>query len=120
LKKQAHIDEQEMVAQARALMAPLPPREPRAGFAASVAMAARDRQVSPFLQWLRWSLGGLVLAGAAAVAVIIAAPPSQRHREEMLLAQRLELFEDMTVMQNQEALEDLDVVAVLHTLEARP
>ena len=40
--------------------------------------------------------------------------------QELVLAQRLDLFEDMTVMQNQEALEDLDVVVELHTLEARP
>ena len=33
------------------------------------------------------------------------------------VAQRLELFEDLNVVQNQDALEDLDVVAVLHTLQ---
>jgi hypothetical protein len=41
---------------------------------------------------------------------------------DMRVAQRLDLYEDMAVMQHQQALEDLDVVAVLHTLhaEARP
>jgi hypothetical protein len=34
-----------------------------------------------------------------------------------MLAQRLDLYEDMSVVQHQEALEDLDVVAVLHQLQ---
>ena len=38
----------------------------------------------------------------------------------MRIAQRLELFEDLGVLQNREALEDIEVVSVLHTLEARP
>jgi anti-sigma factor RsiW len=113
-------EEHDLLGQARSVIAPLPAKDPRAGFAASVALAARDRRVSPFAQWLRWSVGGLALAGAAAVAVVIATPAATPPREELVLAQRLELFEDMTVMQNQEALEDLDVVEVLHTLEAHP
>jgi anti-sigma factor RsiW len=114
-------EEHDLLAQARLLIAPLPVKDPRPGFAVTVAAAARDKRVSPFAQWLRWSVGGLALAGAAAVAVVMATPASPPPRgEELVLAQRLELFEDMTVMQNQEALEDLDVVSELHTLEARP
>ena len=115
-------DEQELLAEARKVIPPLPPRDPRAGFAAAVALAARDRRVSPFVQWLRWSAGGLALAGAAAAAVVLATPSikAPSRGDELVLAQRLDLFEDMTVVQNQEALEDLDVVAELHTLEARP
>jgi anti-sigma factor RsiW len=126
----AHLDgcpqcreERDLLQAARALVPALPEREPRAGFAASVALAARDGRVSPFAQWLRWSLGGLAVAGAAALAVTVALPSAPARRsDELMLAQRIDLFEDMTVMQNQEALEDLDVVEVLHTLqqEARP
>ncbi len=112
-------DEASLLAEARALMAPLADREPRAGFAAMVASNARDRR-GGFASWLRWSAGGLAVAGAAALAVAIAMP-APRHEDEML-AQRLDLYEDLTVVQNQQALEDLDVVEVLHTLqpEARP
>ena len=114
-------EERDLLLQGRSLVAPLPPKDPRPGFAATVALAARDRRTSPFTQWLRWSVGGLALAGAAAVAVVIATPAAPPPRgDELMLAQRLDLLEDMTVMQNQEALEDLEVVAELHTLEARP
>ena len=109
----------ELMAEARRVMPPLPQVEPRAGFAAMVALNARDRQRTGFGAWLRYSLSGLALAGAAALAVVVASPGPQRSHEVMV-AQRLELLEDMTVMQNQQALEDLDVVSVLHQLEARP
>jgi hypothetical protein len=36
---------------------------------------------------------------------------------ELLLAQRLDLYEDLSVVQDQEALEDMDVVSVLHELQ---
>src|SRR5881392_285241 len=114
--------EEELLAEARQVIEPLPPVEPRAGFAAMVALNARDRLVSPFARWLRWSLGGLALAGAAAVAVAVVAPALRPPVHDVMLAQRLDLFEDLTVVQNQEALEDLEVVEVLHQLqpEARP
>ena len=113
-------DDDEFLREARAMLAPLPGREPRAGFAAMVALNARDQR-QPFAAWLRWSLSGLAVAGMAAVALAVAMPPAH-HEEDVMLAQRLELFEDLTVLQNQQALEDLDVVEVLHTLqpEARP
>jgi anti-sigma-K factor RskA len=112
-------DEASLVAEARAFMRPLAAREPRIGFATRVALNARDRRQG-FTSWLRWTLGGLAVAGAAALAVSIALPAP--HHEDEMLAQRLDLFEDLAVVQNQQALEDLDVVEVLHTLqpEARP
>ncbi|HUJ26888.1 MAG TPA: hypothetical protein VLW85_12770 [Myxococcales bacterium] len=112
--------EQELMAEAQAVIQPLPPVEPRPGFAAMVALNARDELAPPvFGDWLRWSLGGLALAGAAAVAVV-AVNPRPHRSHDVMVAQRLEMLEDMTVMQNQQALEDLDVVAVLDKLEARP
>jgi hypothetical protein len=110
----------ELLREGREILPPLPDREPRAGFAAMVALNAGARR-RPFAAWLRWSLGGLAVAGAAAVAVAIALPPAHRE-DDVMLAQRLDLFEDLPVVQNQQALEDLEVVEVLHTLqpEARP
>src|SRR5262249_46172989 len=109
----------ELLAEGRQVLPPLPDVEPRAGFAAMVALNARDAMTPKFAAWLRYALGGLALAGAAAVAGVIASPGPPRS-PEVMVAQRLELLEDMTVMQNQQALEDLEVVAVLHQLEARP
>jgi len=115
-------EELELLQSARGVIAPLPPVEPRVGFAAMVALNARGRRVSAFTQWLRWALGGAALAGAAALALVVAMPAGPSRNHEVIIAQRLELFEDMTVLQNQQALEDLEVVAVLHQLqpEAQP
>lgn len=115
-------EELELLQSARAVIPALPAAEPRAGFAAMVALNARDGQKASFAQWLRWAFGGLALAGAAAVAVVVALPGRAPHSREVMIAQRLDLFQDMVVMENQQALEDLDVVAVLHQLqpEARP
>ena len=115
-------EERDLLAAAQTVMAPLPGREPRVGFAAMVAVNARDQRSAPFLRWLRWSFGGVAAAAVAAVAaglLVPATPPSQRG-DEVRIAQRLELFEDLAVVQHREALEDLEVVAVLHMLEARP
>jgi hypothetical protein len=112
-------NEETLLTEARAIMPPLPAREPRAGFAAMVASTARERRGSSFAAWLRWSFGGLAVAGVAAAAVLIALP-SRPRQDDVMVAQRLDLFEDMTVVQNQQALEDLDVVEVLNQLEARP
>ena len=70
---------------------------------------------------MRWALAGGVAAAAAAAAVLIARP-ARAPGDEMVVAQRLDLFEDLNVVQNQDALRDLDVVAVLHTLrpEGKP
>jgi hypothetical protein len=114
-------EEDALLREARGIMPPLASREPRIGFAAMVALNARDRRFPKFAGWLRWSFGGLALAGAAAVALALAMPPPH-HEEDVVLAQRLELLEDLSVVQNQQALEDLEVVEVLHTLqpEGRP
>ena len=114
-------DDQTLLREALEVVPRLPDFEPRAGFAASVALAARDRRRAPWA-WLRWSFGGMAMAGAAALAIIAVTPGSPVvHNDDVVLAQRLELYEDMDVVQHQEALEDLDVVEVLHTLqEAKP
>src|SRR2546423_14200730 len=96
--------EEDLLREAQAVIRPLPAREPRAGFAAMVALNARDRRGSSFAGWLRWSFGGLAVAGAAAIAVALALP-APRHSEEVALAQRLDLYEDLSVVQNQQALE---------------
>ncbi len=114
-------EERELIASAMAILPPLPAIEPRPGFAARVALNARDPRPAPFAQWLRWTAGGVAVAAAAALAVV-ALPRHTRpeRREDVMVAQRLELFEDLAVVQNEQALEDMDVVSVLHTLEARP
>jgi hypothetical protein len=114
--------ERDLLLSARELIAPLPAREPRAGFAAAVAFAARDRRAGGFSRWLRWAFGGIAAAGVAATAaaVLVPARPGVLRGDEVTIAQRLDLFEDLGVLQNREALEDIEVVSVLHTLEARP
>jgi hypothetical protein len=117
LDQSASMDEEALLREARQVVPPLPAFEPRAGFAASVALAARDQRIGDRfgVRWLRWAAGGLAVAGVAAGALVMARPhpaPS-----ELLLAQRLDLYEDMAVLQHQEALEDLDVVSVLHELQ---
>src|SRR3989442_12363726 len=75
-------EERDLLAVAAALISPLPPREPRAGFAAMVALNARDRH-TPFHRWLRWSLGGVAAAGVAAggAASLVPAARPQRSGE---------------------------------------
>jgi hypothetical protein len=82
-------------------------------------VAARAAELRPRpvgAPWWRWAFGGGLAAAAAAAAVLIARPAPRPSGEELLVAQRLELFEDLNVVQNQDALQDLEVVAVLHTL----
>ena len=111
-------DELALLREARALLRP-EAFEPRAGFAASVALAARDGRRTTWA-WLRWSLGGTALAAAAAVAVAVSPNRVQPlvASAEVRVAQRLDLYEDMAVMQHQQALEDLDVVEDLQALES--
>lgn len=110
-------EDHSLLCEALALVRPLPAFEPRVGFAARVALEARDRAGHPVgAPWWRWAFGGLAVAFVAAAALVVAmprkAPPA-----DMMLAQRLDLYEDMSVVQHQEALEDLDVVSVLHELQ---
>ncbi len=106
------------------IVAPLPAALPRLGFAARVAARATELHPRPIgAPWWRWAFGGgLAATAAAAVAVLIARPAPRPNEEELMVAQRLELFEDLSVVQNQDALRDLEVVSVLHTLtpEGKP
>ena len=111
----AGMDDAALLREAREVVPPLPAFEPRAGFAASVALAARDQRLAGPSRWLRWAFGGVAVAGVAAGALMLARPAPRPG--ELLLAQRLELYEDLPVLQHQEALEDLDVVSVLHELQ---
>ena len=112
--------ERESLAQARGLR-PSVSAEPRPGFAQRVALHAVEAHVRPLgAPWWRWAFGGgLAAAGLAALALVVGVGRgrSVRPSQDLRVAQRLEFYEDMTVMQNQEALEDLDVVEVLHTLQ---
>ena len=111
------MDDEKLLSEAREVLPPLAAFEPRAGFAASVALAARDQRRSQGFGfgWMRWAASGLAVAGVAAGALFLARPRPQP--SELMLAQRLDLYEDMAVLQHQESLEDLDVVSVLHELQ---
>ena len=113
-------EERDLVASARSLLQPLPPVEPRVGFAAKVAFEARDRRGSPLGRWLRWMAGGACVAAATVAAAILLTGRMDLRGDNAILAQRLDLFEDLGVLQNRDALEDIEVVSVLHTLDARP
>jgi anti-sigma factor RsiW len=112
-------EERDLLQQAIAVVPTLGRVEPRPGFAVRVAALAAERRPHPIgAPWWRWAFGS-GLAAAAAGAAILAILPGTRKSvgDDVVLAQRLELFEDLGVVQNQDALRDLDVVAVLHTLE---
>jgi len=110
-------EERDLLREAISIVPPLPATEARPGFAARAAARASESRPRPLAPpWLRWGLAGGVAAAAAAAAVLIARP-GRPPGDEMVVAQRLELFEDLNVVQNQDALRDLDVVAVLHTLQ---
>jgi hypothetical protein len=88
------------------------------------ARAAETRPRPVGAPWWRWAFGGFAIAAVAGAAVAGAAlvivprvRGPQAPRDDMVLAQRLDLFEDLGIVQNQEALEDFEVVEVLHTLE---
>ena len=111
-------EERDLLRQALAVVAPLHV-EARPGFAVRVAALAGERRPHPIgAPWWRWAFGGGVAAAAAAAVVLAIVPGTRKNAgDDVVLAQRLELFEDLSVVQNQDALKDLDVVAVLHTLE---
>jgi anti-sigma factor RsiW len=95
--------------------------EPRPWFAGRVAARAAELKPRPVGHpWWKWAFGGgAAVAAALAVAVVVqhGGGPDELPREDVLVAQRLDLYEDLNVVQNEEALEDLDVVEVLHTLQ---
>jgi anti-sigma factor RsiW len=116
-------EELALLQQAASVVGPDRRAEPRPGFASRVAARAVELRVRPVgAPWWRWAFGGAVAAAIAAAVVIVARPRAAIPGEDVLVAQRLELFEDLSVVQNQDALGDLDVVAVLHTLgpEGKP
>jgi anti-sigma factor RsiW len=118
-------EERAALEEARRLLVPMR-AEPRPGFAGRVARKASSQasKTARAPLW-RWAAGGgLAVASLAALALVAIGPrrgpdgPSQ----DLRMAQRLDLYEDMSVLQHEQALEDLDVVEVLHTLqpEAHP
>jgi anti-sigma factor RsiW len=117
-------EELDLLRAGTSIVAPLPAVEPRLGFATRVAARATEQRPRPLgAPWWRWAFGGgLAAATVAAAALLIARPVTRANGDELMVAQRLELFEDLNVVQNQDALRDLEVVAVLHTLapEGKP
>jgi hypothetical protein len=111
-------EERDLLEQARPVVAPIPRGEPRPGFARRVAARAVELHVRPTgAPWWRWAFGGAAAAAAVAAAVLLLPRPAPLPGEEIHVAQRLELFEDLSVVQNQDALRDIDVVAQLHKLD---
>jgi len=120
-------EERRLLEASRDVVQPGPAVEARPWFATKVAARAAELRPRPVgAPWWRLAFGGGLAAGALAALALVAVPALQKHepapREEMILAQRLDLFEDLGIVQNQEALEDFEVVEVLHTLgpEGRP
>jgi anti-sigma factor RsiW len=120
-------EERQLLQASRTVLRPLEAGDPRPWFATRVAARAAEVRPRPFgAPWWRVALGGGLVAGAVAALALIVVPVLQKSqsapRDEMVLAQRLDLFEDLGIVQNQEALEDFEVVEVLHTLqpEGRP
>lgn len=111
-------DERDLVRAGKALFGASLEVEPRPGFAARVALHAQDARPSSARLW-RWAFGGLATAAVAAgvLLTVTPRPPVEGQRsEELMLAQRLDLYEDLSLMQNREALENLDVVEQLDQL----
>jgi len=120
-------EERRLLEASRDVVQPGPAVEARPWLATKVAARAAELRPRPVgAPWWRLAFGGGLAAGALAALALVAVPALQKHepapREEMILAQRLDLFEDLGIVQNQEALEDFEVVEVLHTLgpEGRP
>lgn len=120
-------EERQLLEASRTVLRPLEAGDPRPWFATKVAARAAEVHPRPFgAPWWRPAFGGGLLAGAVAALALVVVPALQRPqpapRDDMMLAQRLDLFEDLGIVQNEEALEDFEVVEVLHTLqpEGRP
>src|SRR6266404_3330303 len=91
-------EERDLLASARSVLQPLPPAEPRTGFAAKVAFNARDRRGSPLARWLRWMVGGACVATATVAAAIVLTARLDPHGDNAVIAQRLDLFEDLALL----------------------
>jgi anti-sigma factor RsiW len=116
-------EEHDLLEQAHAVVPAIPRGEPHPAFAVRVAARASDLHVHPVgAPWWPWAFGGGLAAAAAATAVVFLIPRPPLPAEDLLVAQRLELFEDLSVVQNQDALRDIEVVAQLHRLapEGKP
>jgi anti-sigma factor RsiW len=114
-------DEREMLRAGRTVLGGSVRAEPRPGFAARVGLAAAEQVRDTSSALRRWAFGGLATAAVAAGVLIAALPRPNaegQRSDELILAQRLDLYEDLSVMQNREALENLDVVEQLDQLEA--
>ena len=138
------LHDDELVAQARAMLPPVD-AEPRPGFAARVAANAAEHRARRF--WARplarWTITGAALTATAAALLFVTLPHTTSHpaqlpeefasndradpmlhaaSSDLALAQRLELYEDLALVQNEDALEEMDVVARLHQLhrEVKP
>jgi anti-sigma factor RsiW len=120
-------EERRLLEAGRTVLGASPAGEPRDWFASKVA--ARAAQVRPRpvgAPWWRVAFGGGLLAGTVAALALFVVPalhkPQPAARDEIVLTQRLDLFEDLGIVQNEDALEDFEVVEVLHTLqpEGRP
>jgi len=132
--------EEELLREARALL-PAVDNEPRPGFAARVAARAAEQRANKAgtrVGWLGWLLPGASLACAAALALLMFSGPRapkpgalakdqrveilEAPKVELAMAERLELYQQLTLIENADALDELDVVAHLHQLrpEAKP
>jgi anti-sigma factor RsiW len=110
-------EERDLLQQGTSLLGPNRRAEPRPGFPVRVAARAAELRVRPVgAPWWRWAFGAAVAAAAIAAVVVVAPRSGSVPGEEVLVAQRLDLFEDFNVVQNQDALRDIDVVAQLHKL----
>ena len=129
-------EDEALLREARRLLPAAEQQDPRPGFAQRVAARAAEAQGRSWLTSLltapafRWTMSGAAVAGALALFVVVRGPVQVAKAPageviaqdlpagpELLLAQRLDLYEDLSVVQEQEALEDLDVVEVLHELQ---
>jgi hypothetical protein len=137
-----------LLGEARRLLPPLGEVGPRPGFALRVAIRAQEegaragwrglpQRLWPAGVWQRRAGLGLVgLAAAAALLLAVRTPaPSAGLQGPVLpaavdqlafagggalqVAQRLELYEELSLAENAEALEELEVVAALHRLPPR-
>jgi anti-sigma factor RsiW len=114
-------EERRLLEEGRAVVPKVTDIEPSPWFAAKVAARAAEARPRPVgAPWWRWAFPGfafVAVAGAALVIVPQVRGPQAPRDDMMVLAQRLDLFEDLGILQNQEALEDFEVVEVLHTLQ---